>query len=74
MIVSPFPAQPAWEPWARHLARTLRPDFPHPEQGAEVRITYQEAPVPPAGQRPWTTWREPPPFVETLVLTIEKFP
>ena len=67
-------AGPAWESWARHLARSLRPEFPDPERGAEIRITYQEAPVPPAEQRPWTTWREPPPFGETWVLTIEKLP
>ncbi|HEX5105371.1 MAG TPA: hypothetical protein VFV87_16245 [Pirellulaceae bacterium] len=67
-------AAPAWRTWAQFLARTLRPDFPNAERGAEVRITYQEAPVPPAEKQPWTTWREPPPYGDTWFLTIEKFP
>jgi hypothetical protein len=67
-------AAPAWESWAKYLARSLRPDFPEADRGAEVRITYQEAPVPPAEKRPWITWREPPPFGEAWTLTIEKLP
>jgi hypothetical protein len=67
-------AAPAWEAWARSLARSLRPDLTDADRGAEVRITYQEAPIPPAEERPWTTWREPPPFGEAWTLTIEKFP
>ena len=73
MIVSQE-AAPVWRTWARYLARSLRPDFPNAESGAEVRITYQEAPVPHAEKRPWTTWREPPPYEDTWYLTIEKFP
>jgi hypothetical protein len=67
-------AAPAWEDAARFFARELRPDWEHAEQGATVKITYQEAPVPPAADQPWTTWREPPPFGESWTLTIEKFP
>jgi hypothetical protein len=65
---------PALEPWTRHLARSLRPDFPDADRGAEVRITYQEAEVPDAAVQPWTTWREPPQSGDTWTLTIEKFP
>jgi hypothetical protein len=65
---------PAVEPWARRLARQLRPDLPDADRGAEVRITYQEAEIPPAATRPWTTWREPPTAGNTWTLSIEKFP
>jgi hypothetical protein len=65
---------PALEPWARRLARSLRPDLPDADRGAEVRVTYREAEVPPAADRPWTTWREPPQAGDTWTLTIEKFP
>ena len=67
-------ATPALEAWTRHLARRLRPDLPDADRGAEVRVTYQEAPIPPAFTKPWTTWRQPPPFGDAWTLTIEKFP
>ena len=65
---------PALGPWMRHLARSLRPDLENADRGAEVRITYREAEVPPAAVKPWTTWREPPQSGDTWVLTTEKFP
>jgi hypothetical protein len=67
-------SMPALEPWMRHLARSLRPDLEHADRGAEVRVLYREAEVPPAADRPWTTWRQPPQVGETSILTIEKFP
>ena len=62
----------AWDPWCRYLARILRPDFENADRGAEVRIIYREAPVPPAELRPWPSIREPAKFDDSLVLTIEK--
>jgi hypothetical protein len=62
-----------WEPWCRAIARNARPDFENAEKGAEVRLIYSEAVVPPADQRPWRSVREPTPFNEGWVLTIEKF-
>ena len=43
------------------------------ERGAEVRVIYQEAVTPPAEERPWRSIRQPMPFDEGWVLTIEKF-
>jgi hypothetical protein len=63
----------AWEPWCRYLARTERPDFPDADRGAEVRVTYRESVTPSASERPWRSMREPMPFGEEWVLTIEKF-
>jgi len=62
----------AWDPWCRFLARTERPDFADADRGAEVRVLYQEALIPPAEIRPWPSIREPAKYDETLVLTIEK--
>jgi hypothetical protein len=39
-------AEPAWEPFCRYLARTLRPDLPQADRGAEVRVIYEEAEIP----------------------------
>ena len=63
----------AWEPWCRYLARAQRPDLPDAERVAEVRVIYQEAITPPASERPWRSMRQPAPFGEDWVLTIEKF-
>jgi len=63
---------PAWEPWCRYLARTERPEFENSDRGAEVRVLYREAPIPPAESRPWPSIREPAPFDDGWVLTIEK--
>jgi len=63
----------AWEPWCRDIARTARPDFENADQGAEVHVIYTEAVTPPADQRPWRSVRDPMPFNEGWVLTIEKF-
>jgi hypothetical protein len=67
-------AAPAYEDAARYFARTLRPDLKHADRGATVKITYEEATVPPAAQKPWTTWREPPPYANSWTLTIERLP
>jgi hypothetical protein len=67
-------AAPAWEDAARFFAGSLRPELANAERGATVKITYQEAPVPPAEVHPWKTWREPPSFSESWTLTIEKLP
>src|SRR5262245_5659101 len=64
---------PAWEAWFRHLARSERPDFADADRGAEVRVIYQEAVVPPAENRPWPSIRQPANFDDGWVLTIEKF-
>jgi hypothetical protein len=61
-----------YEPWCRAIAREARPDFPSADQGAEVRILYQEAPIPDPAQRPWKSFQEPLPFDEGWILTIEK--
>lgn len=66
------PNAPAWEPWCREIARLARPDFENADQGAEVRLIYAEAITPPADQRPWPSVRDPMPFNEGWVLTIEK--
>jgi hypothetical protein len=65
-------AAPAWQPWCRYLARTERPDLPDAD-GAEVKLIYQEAPVPPAEGRPWSSIRQSIPYDAGWVLTIEKF-
>ena len=65
-------AAPAWEPWCRYLARTQRPDLPDADRGAEVRVIYEEAPIPLAENKPWPTMRKPTPFKVSSVLTIEK--
>jgi hypothetical protein len=63
---------PAWEPWCRYLARTQRPDLEYADHGAEVRVIYREASIPPAECRPWPSIREPAKFDDGWVLTIEK--
>jgi hypothetical protein len=63
---------PAWEPWCRYLARTQRADLEDADRGAEVRVIYQEAPVPAAEFHPWSSIRQPVAFDEGWVLTIEK--
>jgi hypothetical protein len=67
-------AAPAWEAWCRYLARSTRPDFEHADRGAEVRVIYQEALVPPAEDRPWPSMRTPLPYDSGWTLTIEKLP
>lgn len=66
-------AAPAWQAWARHLARSLRPDLSDAERGAEVRLIFQEASIPPASSRPWTSWREPIEFHDVAVFPLERF-
>lgn len=61
-----------YEPWARHIARSARPDLPNADQGAEVKIFYQEAEIGSAGQKPWKSFRERAVFDEGWILTIEK--
>lgn len=65
-------AAPSWPPYCRYLARTLRPELPRADQGAEVRLIYRESPVPPADVRPWKRSREPPQFDAGWILTTEK--
>jgi len=62
---------PAIEPWCRYLARSARPEMPDADRGAEVRLIAEEATVPPAGERPWATWRELRPFRDGVVLSLE---
>jgi hypothetical protein len=62
-----------WEAWCRYLVRTQRPDLADPVRGAQVRVILEEAIIPPAQQRPWKSWREPIPFTQSTVLTIEQF-
>jgi hypothetical protein len=62
---------PALEPWCRYLARSARPDLPNADRGAEVRLIAEEALVPSPADRPWTTWRELPPFRDGIVLSLE---
>jgi hypothetical protein len=64
--------QAAWKPWCRHLARQARPEMPNADQGARVRIVYYEAEIPPAELRPWPGMRQPMPFDDGSVLTIEE--
>jgi hypothetical protein len=65
---------PAWEPWCRHLARSERPQWDNADQAAEVRAIYHEAPIPSAENRPWPSIRDPAPFDDGWILTIEKLP
>lgn len=62
-----------WEAWCRYLVRTQRSDLDDPVRGAHVRVVYEEAVIPPAEERPWTSWRQPVPFSQSTVLTIEQF-
>ena len=61
-----------YEAWCGHIARAARPDMDAADQGAEVRIIVAEATIPPAEQRPWRSFRDPLPFDERWVLTIEQ--
>ena len=70
-IISQSSAQ-AWEPWCHWLARHQRPDMSDPDRGAQIRIIYQESPIPLAGLRPWTSFRDPGKFDDGWVLTIEQ--
>lgn len=63
-----------WAGWARHLARSQRPDDPHADRGAEVKIIVAESPIRSAEFKPWTSCRVPPKFDQEWVLTIEKLP
>jgi hypothetical protein len=63
--------EPAIEPWCRYLARVRRPDLERADEGAEVRLICEEARVPPATERPWSTWRKPIPFRDGVVLSLE---
>ncbi len=65
---------PAMTSWSRYLARSLRPDDPHSDRGAEVKIITEQALVPAAEIRPWKSWRTPPEFNEATTLAIEKLP
>jgi hypothetical protein len=67
------PNAPAREGWCREIARVARPDFENADQGAEVHVIYTEAITPLATERPWRSIRNPMPFNEGWVLTIEKF-
>jgi len=66
-------AAPAWEPWCRHIVRTMRPDFPDAERGVEIRMQYMDSIIPPASEKPWPSMREKAKFEDGWVLTIEKF-
>lgn len=63
---------PTWEPSCRYLARQQRPDLADADRGADVRLIYQEAPIPPAEQKPWPSIREATPFDAGWILTTEK--
>jgi hypothetical protein len=63
---------PGWESWCHWLAKNERPDLADADRGAEVRLIYQEATVPLAENKPWPSVRQPTPFDDPLVLTIEK--
>lgn len=65
---------PALTSWARHLARSQRPDAPDADRGVEVKIIIDQAPIPSAEIRPWTSWRSPAKFDESTTLAIEKLP
>ena len=68
--------EPVWQSWARHLARTMRPDDPDAARGAEVKIIVAQSYVRLAELKPWTSWRTPPAFLreEEQTLTIRKLP
>lgn len=63
---------PTWEASCRYLARTQRPDLPDADRGARVRLIYQEAILPPAEQRPWTSFREPTRYDDGWILTTKE--
>ena len=65
---------PALTSWARYLARSERPDEPHADAGAEVKIIIEQAPIKSADVRPWSSWRIRSPFDEATTLAIEKLP
>ena len=63
---------PTWEPTCRYLARQERPEMPDADHGAEVRLIYREALIPPADQKPWPSMRQAAEFDEGWILTSEK--
>jgi hypothetical protein len=65
---------PALTSWARYLAQSERPDLPHADAGAEVKIIIEQAPIPSADVVPWTSWHTPSRFDESTTLAIEKLP
>lgn len=65
---------PAIGAWARHLARSQRPDDPRADRGAEVKIIIEQAAIPAADVRPWTSWRTRRKYDEATTLAIEKLP
>jgi hypothetical protein len=65
---------PVFTSWARYLARSERPSAVHAEQGAEVKIIIDQAPIPAAEVRPWTSYHAPAKFTESTTLAIEKLP
>jgi hypothetical protein len=64
-------SEEALRPWCRYLARTLRPDMPDADHGAQVRVIYYEFQIPAADEQPWTSWREPAEYKDALILTTE---
>jgi len=65
---------PAITSWARHLARSQRPDHPQADRGAEVKIIMDQAAIPAADVRPWASWKTRLPTSESTTLAIEKLP
>jgi hypothetical protein len=65
---------PAVTSWARHLARSQRPEDPKADRGAEVKIIIEQAAIPAAEVRPWTSWRTRLPYGDATTLAIEKLP
>ena len=64
----------AWEPWCRRLARTQRPDLSDADRGAEVRVIYEEAPIPQVdgfGERMWARWQR---FIHPDALPMDEKP
>ena len=66
--------EPVWPGWARHLARSQRPDYPEADRGAEVKIIVEQSPIRNAAFKPWEPRAKPPVYEPAWTLTVEKLP
>jgi hypothetical protein len=66
-----LPLQPAWEPWFRDLARTLRPELNQADKGADVRMMVSEGIIPPPGDGRWPSLTQPLGFHQRLQIALE---
>ena len=66
--------EPVWPGWARHLARSQRPELADADRGAEVKIIIEQSPIRNAEFKPWISRATPPDYEPAWTLTVEKLP